>query len=426
MKLRSVLILAGIFLAAALILLEHFIASQNYEACDITEINDIHKNIEKALEHETVSGVEKEYGCTVLLRGEEDYSNKLYTAIRNSDIILDYLKEDRLVGKIILPAADGSYTRLKRNLGLAVGTAFLAVLLTLCCTAFYLYIRILRPFRKLRYFAHSISTGDLELPLSMDRANYFGAFTESFDLMREELKKARQGEYEANISKKELVAQLSHDIKTPVSTIMALCELLEVKAAEEDVQKKLHTIRQKADVIDKLISNMFQATLEELEVLKIEPREEYSTILAPMLEDLNHYGRIHIKNELPECLIYCDRLRLNQVIDNVINNSYKYADTDIDITYRDCGDKISLEIRDYGSSMKEEDLPLVFGKYFRGSNSTSHSGSGLGLYLAKQFMKGMDGNIECSLMDGFIVTLSVKKAGTVRQSTPVAVSINDL
>lgn len=66
----------------------------------------------------------------------------------------------------------------------------------------------------MKQFAEKIADGDLEFKLPMDRGNYFGAFTESFDLMREELIRARQGEYEANIRKKELVAELSHDIKT--------------------------------------------------------------------------------------------------------------------------------------------------------------------------------------------------------------------
>lgn len=409
MKLKRILIPASIILIIAVICLNRYIATQDYQACDIVEINNLYKNIETSLDTEEISEVEEKYNCLVLLKKDTDYSDKLYSAIQNSDIIIDYSKEGSLLGKIILPANSNSFTTLKRNLTIAVWTAFALVLLILCLAAFYIDRRVLKPFKKLQNFAHNISTGELDIPLTMDRANYFGAFTESFDMMREELKRARQGEYEANISKKELVAELSHDIKTPVSTIKALCELLDVKVKEEDTLKKLRTINQKADVIDKLISNMFQATLEELEELKIEPREEYSTILTPMFEDLNYYGKIHSKNAIVECLIYCDKLRLNQVIDNVINNSYKYADTDIDVTYREYGDKVEVEIRDYGSRIEVEDLPLVFEKFFRGSNTSSHSGSGLGLYLAKQFMTGMKGDITCKAENGFVVTLLIKK-----------------
>lgn len=409
MKLKVVMILSSICLFAAFILAEQYILAQQYNACDIIEMNDLYKKVEDDLGRKDRLTVEKKYDCRVLLREEDNYSNQLYKAIKESDVILDYMEGDTLLGKIVFPANSSSFLKLKRNLAIAVGICFVIVLSLLYLVIFFIDIRILRPFRRLKQFASNISTGNLDLPLTMDKSNYFGAFTESFDMMREELKRARQGEYNANISKKELVAELSHDIKTPVATIKALCELLEVTVKDEDTQLKVCTINQKADVIDKLISNMFHATLEELEVLKIEPKEEYSTIIPPMIADMNHYGRIQVQNELPQCLIYCDKLRLNQVIDNVINNAYKYSDTAIDVTYYMEENSIAIEIRDYGKSISESDLPLVFEKFFRGSNAAFHSGSGLGLYLARQFMEGMEGSVECRLDHGFVVKLTVKK-----------------
>jgi len=80
--------------------------------------------------------------------------------------------------------------------------------------------------------------------------------------MREELKRARESEYEANRSKKELVAELSHDIKTPVATIKAVCEVLCVKEKNQDTLEKVEVIANKAEMIDSLVGNMFHATLE--------------------------------------------------------------------------------------------------------------------------------------------------------------------
>lgn len=409
MRLKVLLILSSLCLLITFLSLERYIASLQYKAGDIIEINDLYKNIEKELNNGNITGLEDKYNCRIVMVEEDDYQNELLSAIKNSDIILDYMEGDKLLGKIIFPANSNSFLQLKRNLSITIGLTFILVTIILYSAAFLVHRRILLPFRRLERFADNISIGNLDIPLTMDNGNYFGAFTESFDMMREELKRAKQGEYEANISKKELVAELSHDIKTPVATIKALCELLELKVSDEDTLIKLHTINQKADIIDKLISNLFHATLEELEVLKIEPHEEYSTIITEMLRDLNHYDKIHIRNELPECLIYCDKLRLHQVIDNVINNSYKYAGTDIDVSYREDKNSIDIEIRDYGNSIDEKDLPLVFEKFYRGENASSHSGSGLGLYLAKQFMEGMDGGIECRSDQGFVVKLTIKK-----------------
>jgi signal transduction histidine kinase len=244
----------------------------------------------------------------------------------------------------------------------------------------------------------------------MQKDNYFGAFTESFDILREELKKARESEYQANRSKKELVASLSHDIKTPVATINALCEILEIKLLHDENLEKIKTIHQKSNMIDHLISNMFHATLSELQVLKVEKSEEPSTILADIFHDMGQIHPLMMQNELPECLIICDKLRLMQVIDNLLNNSSKYAGTPIHITYRELKEVLLLEIRDFGTAVKEEDLPLICEKFYRGSNASEKSGSGLGLYLARQFMEGMDGSLLCEKDDGFVVTLTLRKA----------------
>ena len=80
---------------------------------------------------------------------------------------------------------------------------------------FYCERSILFPFRKLQGFARHIASGNLDVPLEMDKNNLFGAFTESFDLMRNELSNAKENERKADRSKKELVASLSHDIKRP-------------------------------------------------------------------------------------------------------------------------------------------------------------------------------------------------------------------
>lgn len=409
MKLRITVLVSTLCLIIAFMTSWLYISSMKYNACDITEINDIYKNIVSDLKNNSMNETEKKYACRIILTNEEGYMNTVYQAIKNGSVMIDYMNGDQLEGKIIFQKNYNSFQRVKNNLSVALWSLFAAIIIILYTVIFIIYQKVIRPFHKLKNFADNIAVGDLDIPLTMDKGNYFGAFTESFDMMREELKKARQGEFEAQKSKKELVAGLSHDIKTPVSTIKALCEILEIKLSDSDVLNKIHTINQKADVIDKLISNMFHATLEELEVLKIEPTEELSTILPPMFSDVNHYGKIHIKNECPECMIYCDSLRLNQVIDNIINNSYKYANTDIDVTFGEQENYITAEIRDYGENVPEGELPLIFEKFYRGENAASHSGSGLGLYLAKQFMKGMKGEIECFCNHGFVVILSIKK-----------------
>lgn len=237
-----------------------------------------------------------------------------------------------------------------------------------------------------------------------------GAFTESFDLMRQELKRARESEYRANISKKELIAELSHDIKTPVATIKATCEVLQVTEQREDTLRKIGVIAGKAEMIDNLVGNMFHATMEELEVLKVEPTDENSLVILEMFHDFKYYGEITLENDIPECLLYFDKLRLQQVLDNIINNSYKYAGTQVSVRFIESAEGIMIKIRDFGQGIPEEELALIKEKFFRGSNAEGKSGSGLGLYLADNFMKQMDGKMECYNEDGFVVELFLHKA----------------
>lgn len=114
-----------------------------------------------------------------------------------------------------------------------------------------------------------MAAGNLDVPLEMDKQNIFGPFTESFDLMRSELKRSKKNEYLANQSKKELVASLSHDIKTPVASIQAITELMLVQQTDEAVRKSLTTINDKAKQITALVTDLFHASLEELQKLKV-------------------------------------------------------------------------------------------------------------------------------------------------------------
>ena len=181
----------------------------------------------------------------------------------------------------------------------------------------YLRNRVVRPFDRLKGFAARVAGGDLETPLEMDRGHVFGAFTESFDIMREELKSSREREAEAVRSRKELVAELSHDIKTPVASIKAMADVMSLNAADDMQRETIASINGKADQIDKLISNLFHATLEELEQLEVNPEDLSSKELIQMVREADYMKRVK-KLDIKDAVIVCDRLRINQVITNII------------------------------------------------------------------------------------------------------------
>jgi len=266
------------------------------------------------------------------------------------------------------------------------------------------------PFRKLQKFAHCIATGNLDIPLESN-TNLFGAFTESFDLMREELKLARENEYKANQSKKELVASLSHDIKTPIASIMSAMDIMLEKAKDEKERKAAQSVNAKLEQINTLVNNLFHATLEELQALKVKQCEIESSRIPALIQNADYKGRV-LPFSIPDCIVLADILRLQQMFDNIIHNSYKYAGTDISINSQLDENYLVIDILDFGTGVLDEEIPLLFNKFYRGKNSSLSDGYGLGLYISKYFMEQMSGGLRCeNRTDGFAVMLMLRLAG---------------
>ncbi|WOO37534.1 HAMP domain-containing sensor histidine kinase [Anaerocolumna sp. AGMB13020] len=331
------------------------------------------------------------------------------SAVRHRDTILSiYGTDDSYLGKLVIYNDSNKHWQNFRN-RLLTDFLLMCFLFISALSVFLLIIqkKILRPFEILNRFAKNIAAGNLDIPLSMDKENAFGAFTESFDLMRTELATAKENEYRANTSKKELVASLSHDIKTPVASIKAIAELMSVTATDNKMKKQLETINAKADQINLLISNMFHATLEELNELKV----TNSTISSHQISDMLHhadYQKTADIDPIPACLILADPLRLSQVLDNIISNSYKYAGTRLHVTFH-LDAALSVDITDYGPGVLLEEIPLLTQKYFRGTNSRTEQGTGIGLYISAYFMDKMGGSLEFfNSKEGFTARLLLK------------------
>ena len=270
--------------------------------------------------------------------------------------------------------------------------------------------RVLTPFRNMEKMARRIASGDLDIPLEMDRANAFGAFTESFDILREELRTAKENEYQADKSKKELVASLSHDIKTPVASIRATAELMSAQSSCAREKQQLHTINLKAQQIDELITDMFHATLEELQALRVETLELESAEIKKLILDADYAKKIQAFS-IPDAVLLADPLRLQQVLNNVLSNSYKYADTDIIANAFFEEEYLTIELRDFGSRAVPEEEALLCNKFFRGTNAEGQDGYGLGLFISKYLMEEMSGSLKPTiLLDGFLVKISLRLA----------------
>ena len=283
--------------------------------------------------------------------------------------------------------------RSEKQLVVFVVTAAILLQLGICAGYFCLMHRtMVIPFHRLERFAQRVAGGNLDIPLEMERHNLFGAFTESFDLMRAELKRARIAEAKANAAKKELVAKLSHDIKTPVASIKAASEVGAALAVDAKNRENYQQIVRKADQINTLVTNLFSATLEELQELSVTPSDMKSGELCTLLENADYLRRAALP-EIPDCLLSADRLRLQEVFDNIFANSYKYAGTDIDVKAKLEERYLTVCVEDCGGGVTEEELPHLKEKFKRGGSVEGIEGAGLGLYISDHCMREMGGQL---------------------------------
>ena len=347
----------------------------------------------------------------VILYTRDDIAKSISSATSDYDIIRDIEVDGKVSGYLIVHNPKAELEK-QTNMKIALFVMSLILLTVVVSVLYYVYLkrRVLDPFKKLKGFAVRVAGGNLDTPLEMDKGNVFGPFTESFDIMREELKASREREEKAVKSRKELVAQLSHDIKTPVSSIKAMTDVMSLTASEED-KVTISAINAKADQIDSLISNLFHATLEELEQLEVKPEDINSTDIVQMIKDADYQNKIE-KLDIKDAVVFADRLRLNQVLNNIIFNSYKYADTMINVTSRfeNAGSKyLFIEIADKGPGVPEEELEMITQKFKRGSNAGNKDGSGLGLYISDYLMNKMEGSLTVrNTGDGFAVEIGIK------------------
>ena len=403
MKIRVIAVLYTLIILACGLFLWSRLNKETAFDIDMLDLNTkVDEITDKLSSGTSKDSLESRYGCKITFITDDNYDSVNNNFIRQGYSVFDYTEDGVIKGKIAFDARSEEFAAIRNNsrsqLLWLLGTVYAAGLV-LILVIWYFYIR---PFNKLSDFAASVSKGNLDVPLNMNRHNYFGAFTESFDRMREELKQSSEREAAANRSKKELVAELSHDIKTPVATIKATCEVMEMKYKDPDVQDKVSVIKSKASSVEHLVDNMFKATLDDLDELKVTPREESSLIIDDMLSDLRFYGTVIRKGEIPQCLILADKLRLEQVIDNIAGNSFKYAGTDLEVEYASDSENIRVILSDRGPGVPEDELAMLTTKFYRGSEASGSGkdGSGLGLYLASRFMEKMGGGLELRNREG--------------------------
>ncbi|MCR4749835.1 MAG: hypothetical protein K5877_08615 [Lachnospiraceae bacterium] len=434
-RLRQLFVIFTIVMVVGLLMFYSIGKKTTYEKRDIVYYNDLLYQVEADIEAGLPeTDIEDKYNC-VLAMSKKINDPELAPLYAEGAIILDVEVKGEYIGKVGWNDIKGNFNKASHVFYKAALVLWLAVLASGYLLLLYMYLVFLIPIEELKGFATDIAKGELDKSLPIRKNSMFGSFIEGFDIMREQLKASINRERQAEIARKELIQGLSHDIKTPLAVIKAACEVIEIKSSRKinelsdddskeadeykDLIDKVRSISDKADTISSLMSDVMHANLEDLEKIDVTPREENSTIIEEFLSNLSDYGKIILENHIHPCLVYMDRIRMEQVIDNVVGNSNKYAGTDIRVNFSQTeempmadGSKasfIKITIKDNGPGVDRDDLPLIAEKYYRGNNASNQTGYGLGMYLVKTYMGKQGGGLEYYNDNGFVVELLLRK-----------------
>ena len=299
------------------------------------------------------------------------------------------------------------------NVGLSV--VFLLTLFLLV----YVGKKVLKPFHNMTNLSYELAKGNLSTPIKEEKSKFFGRFLWGMDMLRENLESNKEKELALQKEKKTLILSLSHDIKTPLSAIKLYTKALSQNLydTEEKRAEALQGIDKNVKEIEKYVSEIVAASREDFLNLEVNVGEVYlsqvmSTIQTYYQDKLSTLHTKFLVEDMEECLLKADKDRLVEVLQNMLENAIKYGDgKEIRITLREEEDCKLLSVENTGCSLKEEELPNLFDSFYRGSNSQSVKGSGLGLYICRELMKKMDGEVFAEIRDGrFLVTAVIQKA----------------
>ena len=273
----------------------------------------------------------------------------------------------------------------------------------------WIYAGISVPLNKLRNATHKIAEGNLNFTMEVTGEDEISDLCRDFEEMRKRLLESTEQKLEYDQESKELISNISHDLKTPLTAIKGYVEGIMDGVADtpEKMDRYIRTIYNKTNDMDRLINELtFYSKIDANRIPytfnKINVKNYFEDCVEEMGIELESKGfAFSYKNEVGDDVeVIADAEQIKRVINNIVSNSVKYMDKSdprIDIRVKDVGDFVQIEIEDNGRGIGTKELPNIFERFYR-ADASRHSagGSGIGLSIVKKIIEDHGGKIWAS------------------------------
>ena len=291
---------------------------------------------------------------------------------------------------------------------------FLILIFTSLAVGLWLYRSVSVPLVKLKIATQNIKEGNLDFELKAEGNDEFAELFRNFDEMRQRLKESTEEKVLLDKESKELISNISHDLKTPITAVKGYVEGIIDGVADtpEKMDRYVRTIYKKTNEMDHLINELtFYSKIDTNRI----PYTFSKLNVCSYFDDCAEEMEMELKNEDislgysntvgRDVLVIADGEQIRRVINNVIGNAIKYMDKTpgaILLRVRDVGDFIQVEIEDNGKGIAAKDLPYIFDRFYRTdvSRNSSKGGSGIGLSVVRKILEDHGGKAWATSREG--------------------------
>ena len=312
---------------------------------------------------------------------------------------------DEMVYDISLAQSSSSQVRLMAKD--MILTATIILVFTALSVGLWIYRSIAVPLVKLRKATRNIKEGNLDFVLEVEGNDEFSQLCQDFEEMRKRLKESTEEKIQMDKENKELISNISHDLKTPITAVKGYVEGIMDGVADtpEKMDRYVRTIYNKTNEMDHLINELtFYSKIDTNRIpytfSKLNVEDYFSDCAEELGLEMETRGieLVYANYVEKDVQVIADGEQIRRVIHNIVSNAIKYMEKPrgiIQIRVKDVGDFIQVEIEDNGKGIAAKDLPYIFDRFYRTdvSRNSSKGGSGIGLSIVKKIMEDHGGKV---------------------------------